>query len=554
MAEIRRIQEEYRRMRVELTHNLKLRILLKFVFLFCTFSSHGKSSVIITFPCPKLLSIISSPQGVYYSADAVEARLTYLAAADANAIRAAVRRHTPLLFKRNLPSADIQAAILKHVGPKPTVKNLGEEIVYENGFGTTVVENPITGTFRIEKFERLIGKNSFLDPDGVEVPEEKSTFNYSVASHGLTGSAEANLKIARALAFEYGDGKPISDRIQFRIDRFSEAWKQRTLNNAIGKFCGSDGSVIHNGSKVIILNRKTNVFILDDPRGQYYRIFKIFPNGEEVPLDWDGRAVLGVTQNDHEKTHFGYSSKEDDLNTVDRLQSYLLEKNSKVLHSNFSYFPEPEPQSIKLDTAPTILALQQVMDRNKPVERIEALEKLRWVNLSSASQSKLLQHSRTYTYVDVAAIEKTLPIILESQDPLWAPVVENWIRFLRRGDEIRVRNQAQKVLGILQPVKETPIFLKALYDRSEFVRVGILNSLTWKDFPDEQQEEILRKARGISNSYEIGNYIRIASESGDKRWIPILADWVRAWEFSPRNSWQRYKCDEARRAISVLEM
>jgi hypothetical protein len=83
-------------------------------------------------------------------------------------------------------------------------------------------------------------------------------------------------------------------------------------------------------------------------------------------------------------------------------------------------------------------------------------------------------------------------------------------------------------------------------------RVEALGKIHGLDLSPDQHRKLIAQAPLLFNSYEIAQYIRIASESNNAEWLPVLQDWVRKWEV-PQQRWQGFMASSAKDAAEKLE-
>jgi esterase len=82
-------------------------------------------------------------------------------------------------------------------------------------------------------------------------------------------------------------------------------------------------------------------------------------------------------------------------------------------------------------------------------------------------------------------------------------------------------------------------------------RVSALGHLSGKNLSEEEVKTLLENATSLTNSYEIGQYVRLAGESEDRRWIPILDHWIESWA-NTTTGWQGVMRNKTVRARELL--
>ena len=66
-------------------------------------------------------------------------------------------------------------------------------------------------------------------------------------------------------------------------------------------------------------------------------------------------------------------------------------------------------------------------------------------------------------------------------------------------------------------------------DKLSRIKIGELSAM--------QLSQLIERALGLTNSFEIGQYVRLAEDSNDPRWITVLDHWIENWENS-KVPWQ----------------
>jgi 2-succinyl-6-hydroxy-2,4-cyclohexadiene-1-carboxylate synthase len=64
-------------------------------------------------------------------------------------------------------------------------------------------------------------------------------------------------------------------------------------------------------------------------------------------------------------------------------------------------------------------------------------------------------------------------------------------------------------------------------------RVEELSRIEAPELSSDQMSQLIKLAPGLTNSFEIGQYVRLAEDSGDPRWNPVLDGWITSWENQP---------------------
>ncbi len=83
-------------------------------------------------------------------------------------------------------------------------------------------------------------------------------------------------------------------------------------------------------------------------------------------------------------------------------------------------------------------------------------------------------------------------------------------------------------------------------------RVAKLSAVSWSELTPTEQNLLLEHAGVATNSFELGQIIRIAAGSDDSRWVPILNMWSSAWKQIGRG-WQTFLLPEAEKALNILK-
>jgi hypothetical protein len=369
-----------------------------------------------------------------------------------------------------MPEVDIRAKVLEVAGPQPSVSFKESSVIYTNpATGDHVIEYP---AFGLGSVTRAASRNA-----------PKESFRYSSSVLGFSGSPKKNLTAARAFARDYALRQHRNSvRIRGRTDMYEHTWSPMSLEAGIENFVGSPAQVVQDGYKVRIQVQGSSQFILDDPEGQYFRVF-VVRDGRTIPLDSAGNEVLGTDSQSLARTHFSYKQFENEL------QRPTLEKISDLgTVANEEAGPRTPPRVLSKADADSAQALPQepvgmapgilepALNDPDPRRRIELLDQLSWDGLSEPERSRLLEQIRKLTNsFEMAAYVR---LAERSGDPRWRSTlslwVENWREF-QFGWQKHVRAAAEKALKSLPEEKPTAIPKPALRrTEAEDMKAGAL--------------------------------------------------------------------------------
>lgn len=156
---------------------------------------------------------------------------------------------------------------------------------------------------------------------------------------------------------------------------------------------------------------------------------------------------------------------------------------------------------------------------------------------------------------DAEGLAKTHFSYADSESVAERPTLERAMKYLRGelpDTSTTYRTPAAPPAPTLTaaPTSE-PDLEKALGDPDSKVRCDEIAKIDWKRLDAEHRRQLLERAFGLDNSWEIGAYIALAARSGDRAWIDVLEGWVTAYRDETRG-WKTYKREEARSAIRAL--